>query len=92
MQRFGLVPSGLIQSAGQIFGWSAAVRGSPQAEGGGHVLSGFWLPTPCGWVFDHSRAPGRRVGSQPVPASPLRPELDWPYSGNQTHSYLWTAT
>jgi len=24
------------------------------------------LRTCCGWVFDHSRAPGRRIGSHPL--------------------------
>ena len=27
------------------------------------MLSGFMLPTRCGWVFDHSRAPDRQFGS-----------------------------
>ena len=29
------------------------------------MLSGFMSPTRCGWVFDHSRAPGRQFGSHP---------------------------
>jgi len=33
-----------------------------QIESSRHVLGGFSLPTFCGWVFDHSRAPDRLIG------------------------------
>ena len=40
-------------------------RSNSKAVGAGHALSGFMLPTRCGWVFDHSRAPDRQFGSHP---------------------------
>src|SRR5213592_2321205 len=50
-------------------------RSSSKAGDVEHVLNGFMLPTRCGWVFDHSRAPDRQFGSHPVLSSALRAEV-----------------
>jgi len=55
-------------------------RSSPKAGGVGHVLNDFMLPTRCGWVFDHWRAPVRQIGSHPGRHAVNNPK---PETGNQ---------
>jgi hypothetical protein len=47
------------------------VAAARKANNGGEIWDGSCLRTCCGWVFNHSRAPGKRGGGPPESKQPL---------------------